>query len=108
MEEEEAAVPEQCVGALVVGLVVVAADVLHHADAHDAVEREAFLRQVAVVDEVDGDLVVEPGLVDAQLAHLPLFLAECAAVALDAVFFRGLEEQVAPAAADVEERHAGL
>ncbi len=108
VEEEESAVLEERIGTFVVGLVVVPADVLHHADAHDAVECETLVRQVAVVDEVDGYLVLETGVVEALLSHLPLLFAERAAVALDAVFLCGLDEQVAPAAADVEELHARL
>ena len=38
VEQEEAAVLEQRIGTFIVGLIVVAPDVLHHADAHDAIE----------------------------------------------------------------------
>ena len=81
---------------------------LHHADTDNAVEDEPLVLEVAIVDELDLHLALEPFRLDALLALLPLLLAQRAAVALDAVLFRRLNEQEAPAAADVEEGHAFL
>ena len=81
---------------------------LHHADTDDAVKDQPLVLEVAVVDELDLHLALEPFRLDALLTLLPLLLTERAAVALDAVLLRRFNQQEAPAAADVEERHALL
>ena len=81
---------------------------LHHADTDDAVEDQPLVLEVAVVDELDLHLALEPFRLDALLSFFPLLLTERTAVALDAVLLRRLNEQKAPAAADVEKRHAFL
>lgn len=68
---------------------------LHHADTDDAVEDQPLVLKVAVVHELNLHLALEPFRLDALLALLPLLLAERAAVALDTVLLRRLDEQKA-------------
>ena len=79
-----------------------------HADADDTVISPAFFNQVAVVDQVDLHLPLQPQGFNAFLPLFPLFVAQRAAIALYAVFLRRFDEQVAPAAADVKQAHARL
>ena len=108
VQQENAAVLQQMICRLHVRRVVRAAHVLHHADTDDAVKEQPLILEVAVVDELNLHLALEPFRLDALLSFFPLLLTERAAVALDAVLLRRLNQQEAPAAADVEERHAFL
>ena len=108
MEKEQAAVLQQVVRRFHVDGIVGTAYVFQHADADDAVISPAFFNQVAVVDQVDLHLPLQSQGFDAFLPLFPLFVAQRAAIALYAVFLRRFDEQVAPAAADVEEAHARL
>lgn len=87
MEQENAALFEQMVGRFHIRRVIRAADVFHHADTDDAVKFEPFILKVAVVNEVNRHEVLEALRLDAFLTLFPLLFAECAAIALDAVFF---------------------
>ena len=77
-----------------------------HADADDAVVLAAFGNEIAVVDEIDLNLILKVQGFNPFLALLPLFLTQRAAIAFDAVFLSSFDEEVAPAAADIEEGHS--
>ena len=106
MEEEHAAVLQEVAGCFHVQRIIGAADVFQHADADDAVVLTAFGDEVTVVDEVYLYQVLEAQFFNAFLAFFPLFFTERATIAFDAIFLGSFDEQVAPAAADIEEGHA--
>jgi hypothetical protein len=83
------------------------ADVFEHADADHLVET-AVARQVAVVEQLQGDLVFQAFGLDPLAPQLELFLAEGDAVDLDAELTRRQARQTTPAAADVEQALARL
>ena len=84
---------------------VLAADVLEHADARDAVEL-AF--DVAIILQTDLDLVFEAGVLHALRREIELVLRQRDAHAPRAELLRRAHHERAPAAADVEQALAGL
>src|SRR3546814_17415818 len=79
------------------------ADMLEHADRHDAVEAPRVAqRKVAIVDEFEGHAVGESGLRRARLRQRELFLGQGDAVDGDVGEFCQRDRHAAPAAADVE------
>ena len=78
------------------------ADVLEHADADHLVEA-AVLRQVTVIQQLQGHAPFQTFLGHALQAQLQLRLAEGDAVDLDVELARGKTRQAAPAATDVEQ-----
>ena len=81
---------------------------LHHANAHDAVEFPAQLGQVAVVHALHAQQIGQALLLNAFVEGGFLFAAQGDARTLYAVFLRGFDQQEAPAAADVQKLHARL
>ena len=81
---------------------------LHHANAHDAVEFPAEPGQVAVVHALHAQQIGQTLLLNALAEGVLLFAAQGDARALYAVLLRGFDQQEAPAAADVQKLHAGL
>lgn len=59
MEEEHAAVFQEMAGRFHIQRIIGAADVFQHADADDAVVLTAFGDEIAIVDEVDLDQILE-------------------------------------------------
>ena len=90
---------------LEVALVVLHADVLHHADRADAVE--IALGHVAIVHHAQFGQILEAFTLDPLLAVFDLLLGQGDAERLDAAL-GGLDDERAPAAADVEQALARL
>lgn len=83
------------------------ADVLEHADTDHLVEA-AIARQVAVVEQLQGDPVFQALGPDPFLAQRQLFLAQGDAGDLDAELASGQARQAAPATADIQQLLARL
>ena len=99
--EEQPAGTQQRVHGARIGVELLAADVLVHADAGDLVERA--VGDLAVVADADLDAVGEAGGLDPLACELGLGLRERDADAVHAVVLGGVDQQRAPAAADVEQ-----
>ena len=99
--EEQPARPQQPAHRVDVGVELRAADVLVHADARDLVER--LLVELAVVEHAHLDAVGQPGLRDAPARELRLRLRQRHAERSHAVVRRRVQDERAPAAADVEQ-----
>ena len=82
-----------------------AAHVLEHPHAYDLIE--ALPRDVAVIAELDAEFSFESRLPHALAGEPMLFLAEGDAEAGDPEILRGVDQEPAPAAADVQESLAG-
>jgi hypothetical protein len=80
--------------------------VFEHADADDLVEH-GIARQVAVIDQLDADPILQALRGDPLPAVLVLVAAQRDAVGGDAVLPRRPEDECAPAAADVQQPLAG-
>ncbi|MNK35689.1 hypothetical protein D3C87_542200 [compost metagenome] len=102
---DDAVVGQQLLHALEVLGQVLAAHVLEHADAGDAVE---LARHVAVVLQADLDAVLQAGGLHALGREVELVLRQRDAHAARAELLRRADHQRAPAAADVEQRLPGL
>ena len=89
----------------VIGRVVVDADMLVHADRHDLVELAVKGRIVA---DLDRHPVPEPEALDLGLGVGGLLFGKRYAIGDGAVMLRGVADQRAPAAADIEEPLARL
>jgi hypothetical protein len=83
------------------------ADVLEHADADHLVEA-AILRQVAVIENLQVDLVGQALGLDPLPAEFQLLLAQGDAEHLGAILTGGKTRQPAPTAADIEQVVTGL
>ena len=82
-------------------------DVLEHADADHLVEA-TIARQVAVVQQLEGDPVLQAFGLDPLPPERQLLLAQCDASDLDAELASGQARQAPPAATDIEQLLARL
>ncbi len=105
MVEQPAAGGQQPVQAGGVRQVLGGADVLGHADAGDGVE--GAVRDLAVVLQADLDPVGETGVGDPAAGQGDLLRRDGDADRVHAVVLGGVQQQRAPAAADVQQPHAG-
>lgn len=101
----DAVVDEQLAHAREVERQILAADVLEHPDARDAVELPV---DFAIVLQADLDLVLEAGGLHARGGEIELVLRQRHAETRRAELLRGAQHERAPAAADVEQPLAGL
>ena len=107
LDQHPAAGPHRAAQHLDVGRVVGGADVLTHLQGADGVEVVA-LGHLAVVLEPDLDPVLQTALGDPGVDELLLLRGDRDAGDLGAEVLGGVQRQRAPAAADVEHRHARL
>ena len=82
-------------------------DVFKHPDADDFVE-PAILRQIAIIEQLQINLVLQTFSVDALTGKFELFLAEGNPEYLDPIFACGKPRQPAPTAAYIQQVFAGL
>ena len=92
--------PQEPMHRLEIGLVIVDADSLEHADGGDRVETLGF--QIIVVDDLHADLLGEAARGDLFARQRRLLHREGHAHRLNAIMLRRMADQRAPAAADVE------
>ena len=102
----EPAGPQEAMDRLEIGLVIVDANSLEHADGGDGVETLGF--QIIVVDDLHAHLVGEAARGDLFARQRRLLHRESDAQSLNAIMLRRMADQRAPAAADVQMPRARL
>src|SRR5690606_16388702 len=86
---------------------IAVADMLEHADTDDLVKILAA-RQIAVVQQLQSDPVLQPGLRRASVGQLELRLAQGNATDLDIIETGRVARQSTPAAAHIQQSLAGF